>query len=195
MPSQARLKWDAERAEALDKIERAHKAVGGRRRGRRYATEQINSAYAVLLSSHFQGFCRDLHTEAADHIIQHLNIVDPAVRVVVRDQFTFGRRVDSGNPNPGNLGNDFLRLGIVKFWDKVKAQHARNADRQKKLEVLNEWRNAIAHQNVNPPTIGNRTTLRLSDVRGWRSACDGLVVAFDDVVRAHLLALVGVAPW
>ncbi len=64
MPSHSLTKWNAERAEALDKIEDAHATVGSTERGRRYATQQINYSYTALLSSHFQGFCRDLHSES-----------------------------------------------------------------------------------------------------------------------------------
>ena len=49
-------------------MEAAHRSVGGTARGRRFATEQINHAYAVLLASQFQGFARDLHSECADRL-------------------------------------------------------------------------------------------------------------------------------
>src|ERR1700682_173538 len=58
----------------LDEIVEAHRAVGGSGRGRRHATEQVNHAYAVLLSSQFQGFCRDLHSECARHIVQQVPV-------------------------------------------------------------------------------------------------------------------------
>ena len=44
------------RARALDEMAEAHAAVGGTARGRRYTTQQLNQAYAVLLAAHFQGF-------------------------------------------------------------------------------------------------------------------------------------------
>jgi hypothetical protein len=61
MPSLAYREWITTRADALGEIEQAHAAVGGTGRGRRYATQQINQAYAVMLASQFQGYCRDLH--------------------------------------------------------------------------------------------------------------------------------------
>ena len=69
MPSYSLNRWSSERSEALDEIENAHLSVGGTARGRRYATQQINHAYATLLSAQFQGFCRDLHSECVEHII------------------------------------------------------------------------------------------------------------------------------
>ena len=73
MPSHSLVRWNGERADALDEIENAHVMVGGTERGRRYATQQINYSYAALLSGHFQGFCRDLHSECVDHVVAIAN--------------------------------------------------------------------------------------------------------------------------
>ena len=37
--------------------------------------------------------------------------------------------------------------------------------------------------------------LALAQVRVWRKACDGLARTFDEVLRDHLEALTGSAPW
>src|SRR5579871_1232084 len=101
MPSVAWQYWSAGRAAALDEIEHAHRSVGGTGPGRRYLTQQINQAYAVLLSSQFQGFCRDLHTECVEYL------VGPAASAVLlatyRRNLLFARKLDTGNPNPGNI--------------------------------------------------------------------------------------------
>lgn len=54
MPSNALRNWRRGGKQALDEIEAAHAAIGGSGPGRRYATQQINQAYAVMLSSQFQ---------------------------------------------------------------------------------------------------------------------------------------------
>src|SRR3954470_1417972 len=106
MPSVALGTWRAAGAEALDEIEPAHAAVGGTGPGRRYATQQINQAYVVLLSSQFQRSCRDLHTEAVDALVGHLVAGAPlAHRYLVHRRFTDARKLGTGNPNPGNLGS------------------------------------------------------------------------------------------
>src|SRR5438874_12908119 len=97
--------WQTVRAAALDEIEAAHRLVGGSGPGRRYATQQINHAYAVLLSSQFQGFCRDLHTECVDAIAAAFT--RPGLSQAVRDEFLLARKLDRGNPNPANIGADF----------------------------------------------------------------------------------------
>jgi len=72
MPSNSLQHWQQSRRVKLDEIVEAHRAVGGTARGRRDATEQVNHAYAVLLASQFQGFCRDLHSERVHHIVQQV---------------------------------------------------------------------------------------------------------------------------
>jgi hypothetical protein len=181
------------RAAALGEIEHAHRSVGGTGPGRRYLTQQINQAYAVLLSSQFQGFCRDLHEDCVDHLVA--SAVFPVLLATYRNNLLFARKLDAGNPNPGNIGSDFNRLGL-SFWPAVDADHPRNLQRRIALETLNRWRNAIAHNAFAPDMCrGGRPSLHLSEVQDWRRACDGLARSFDNVLRAHLLAATGVAPW
>ena len=95
----------------------------------------------MLLSSQFQGFCRDLHSECVDHLVR---AVRPAIlHTALRAEFVFARKLDRGNPNPGNIGSDFTRLGLP-FWDEVRRDYTRNEARQGRLDELSEWRNAIA---------------------------------------------------
>jgi len=145
-------------------------------RRRRHGAQQINHAYAVLLASQFQGFCRDLHTESANLIA---SAVQPAVlRTVMLDRLIQGRKLDSENPNPGNIGEDFLRFG-VRFWPEVSRDDRRNPARQALLAELNQWRNAIARQDFT--RIGS-PSLRLQQVSRWRAACQGLAQSFDAVL-------------
>jgi hypothetical protein len=137
-------RWQTDGESQLDEIATALAAVGGSGRGRRYATREINHAYAVLLTSQFQRFCRDLHTEAVEHIVAH--VAPPPVRSVLRTRLLEGRKLDQGNPNPSNLGSDFGRLGF-NFWTSVRSSHARSGTWQTLLDDLTTWRNAIAHQN------------------------------------------------
>lgn len=192
MPSASLRKWMSERIVSLDEIENAHVMVGGSERGRRYATQQINQAYVMLLSSQFQGFCRDLHTECIDHLSQ--GIVPVIRQEIVRAELMRDRKLDKGNPNPGNIGSDFGRLGLL-FWTVVKANNERNENRQTRLALLNEWRNAIAHQDFNPARLGGSVTVRLQQVQSWRRACHALAQSFDEVMRVHLHGVTGTSPW
>jgi hypothetical protein len=126
MPSISLLDWRAWRRDKLDEIKEAHYALGGSGRGRRYATEQLNYAYAMLLSSHFQGFCRDLHTECVQHLVRK---APDDLQNVVRRGLVIQRRLDRGNPNPGNIGADFARLDLP-IWDQANALDRRTGQRK-----------------------------------------------------------------
>jgi hypothetical protein len=112
---------------------------------------------------------------------------------VLRVRLLENRFLDRGNPNPGNIGSDFGRLGL-NFWDEVYAESARNAARRKSLEDLNAWRNAIAHQDFDPTKLPSGS-MGLAHVNAWRSGCSRLARSFDRVLRRHVATLVGSAPW
>ncbi len=185
--------WQTRRLTELDELEAAHAAVGGVGPGRRYATQQINQAYTMLLSSQFQGFCRDLHSEAVDHICAQG--AAPNVRFdVLRKRLTTGRKLETGNPNPGNLGSDFGYFDF-ELWKTLEIYDQANAARNKTLEKLNAWRNAIAHQDFTSDKLDKRRTVTLAMVRAWRKTCDELAVDLDAVVGARVGIIVGAAPW
>jgi hypothetical protein len=193
MSSAAFQEWSTVRASSLDEVENAHRSVGGTGPGRRYATQQINQAYAVLLSSQFQAFCRDLHTECVDHFVTPVVSID--LQVMYHSSLVLNRKLDRGNPNSGNIGADFSRLDL-QFWPLVDSLRPQNPGRRTLLDELNEWRNAIAHQDSAPAMLrGGRPTLQLAQVQGWRRACEGLARSFDDVMHGHILAKTGAAPW
>jgi len=192
MPSIALQAWQTRARRALDEVEAAHSSVGGAGRGRRFATRQINNAYVVLLCSHFQRFCRDLHQEAVDHFAAQPAYA--ALKPVLRASLMVGLKLSVGNANPGNIGADFSKLGM-DFWVEVRGLDRRNRLRQQRLEELHRWRNAVAHQDFTHPALGGRDSLRISEVRAWRSVCECLAVEFDRVMRVYLQSITGVSPW
>jgi hypothetical protein len=193
--SSAYKQWKGERAQRLDEIEASHAAVGGTGPGRRFATLQINQSYAVMLTSQFQGFCRDLHDECVVHFVHFVASLSPAkLETTITDLLKQGRKLDAGNPNPGNLGSDFGRFGI-DFWSEVQGRDARGRIWQQRLGMLTDWRNAIAHQDFAPAKLHGIDTLALHHVRQWRNACNGLARIFDTVMHDYLGDLTGTAPW
>jgi hypothetical protein len=183
--------WQTQGAAALDEIAAAHAAVGGTAPGRRWATQQINYAYTMLLSSQFQRFCRDLHPECTDHLVSSVN---PAIlRTVLRAEFTAFRQLDRGNAGPANIGSDFNRFGLA-FWSAVRGDHGQNRAQQAMLENLQAWRNAIAHQDFDHSKL-HRANLTLPTVRRWRRACNALARSFDRVLGSHLTGILAAPPW
>src|SRR6266542_1790507 len=193
MPSRSWRHWHSERARELDEVEAAHTAIGGSGPGRRTATQQLNRAYAVLLASQFQGFCRYLHTECVDYLVALFPVA--VFRATVREEFLWNRGLDRGNANQGTIAGDFRRLGLKTLWALVGAEQPGNDRRRQALDRLNEWRNAIAHQSLDPARLGGTTTLRLMMVRRWRRMCRVLAKSMDNVTRAYVQAITGRSPW
>jgi hypothetical protein len=192
MPSRSLTTWQADSRRALDEIEAAHRAIGRAGPGCRYAAQQVDQAYVLLLSSQFQRFCRTLHSECIDHLTS--GFAPATIRTIFRRQLRLGRKLDSGNPNPGNIGSDFDRFEM-SFWPAVIALDPHNRTRQALLTMMNQWRNAVAHQDFSRPELGGRNQLTLAEVRRWRSACEHLAVDFERVMYHYLGSITGSAPW
>ncbi len=193
MPSTSYHQWRTVRTAALDEIDAAVATLGGTGRGSRYTNQQVIRSYVLLLASHFQGFCRDLHSECVDHL---LNVLAPPLplRHILSDELTRGRQLDRGNAQPGSLGTDFGRLGI-DFWVKMQSSAPDSATWKRDLELLNDWRNAIAHQDFTSPRLGGTMNLRLNRVRHWRTSCRLLARTTDVLMHRYLHTLTGTAPW
>lgn len=192
MPSHSLERWTKNRLPILAPIEAAHASMVGKGPGRRYVTQQINQAFVMLLSSQFQAFCRDLHSECVDALVS--NISPTGLQSVVQAEFLKGRKLDTGNPNEGNLGNDFNPLGL-KLMDRIEAHDPENRKRRKRLKKMNAWRNAIGHQDFENDELDGKTSISLKLVKEWRTACNGLAVSLDEVMKAHLTTMLGTSPW
>jgi hypothetical protein len=182
MSSAALLNWNTNAAEALSQLEEAHRAVGGPRAGRRTNTLQLNYAFVLLLSAHFQAYCRGLHSEATEWLVDN---VEPSIGAVLAVNLTLHRQLDSRNAQPASLAADFNRLDFP-FWSFVESSDIRNKARREKLERLNEWRNAVAHHDID----SRRSSLTPHEVtleacRSWRAALNGLARSFD-IVTANV---------
>ena len=191
MPSVSLNRWRTLRADRLEQVEVGHTAVGGTGRGARYAREQLNRSYCVLLAAEFQGFCRDLHDEAVVAMVAHL---PPSFRVIVAREFARGRQLDRGNASPSTLGSDFTRLGF-ECWQEFDTAEPRGPTLRRRLEEMNVWRNAIAHSDFDPRRLGGRMLLTIARVRRWRRALNRVARVLDRVVADHIQQTTGVRPW
>ena len=192
MPSHALRRWTGTSAEELDEMVRAHEAVGGKERGRRYATKQLNHAYVLLLAAAFQRFCRDLHTESVNFLLGSLK-PKPGIETVLLAIASHGRQLDSRNATAQAIAADFNPLGL-RVLDDLKSRRASNAKRLASLEQMNTWRNAVAHQDFSRKQL-IPAKLHLKTVGIWRRQCGILAVDLDGVMKQHLDDLVGSPPW
>jgi hypothetical protein len=148
-------------------------------------SEENLRAYIVLLSAHFQGFCRDLHAESALTISRR---VRRSLQPLVQAQFTSNLALDYGNPNLQNLRKDFERF---RFRLDLTSRDPRNPARLHDLSELSRWRNIVAHHGTVPPTGLPSST----DLHDWTNSCDGLAISLDGIVYNELRRILRRAPW
>lgn len=190
MPSPALRTWRSDAARSLDEFQAACSEIGAKRR--RTATQGINHAFVLALCSQFQRYCRDLHWQAASHLARHT--CTDAIRATLLAAFTRGRQLDRGNATPGNLAGDFSILDR-DLWARLFEASRQNVHRRRQLELLNRWRNAIAHHDFRSVEHRGRNILPLRQVRAWRVMCNALATDMDRVVTNHVATISSVIPW
>jgi hypothetical protein len=111
MPSAALIRWHADRLTRLTHID-AHCAallLPPVASPSPLAHESLQG-YVMLLSGHFQGFCRDLYTECLQLCAA---VVPPRLSATVQAQFGAEVKLNSGNPTVPNIRKDFERFGFL----------------------------------------------------------------------------------
>src|SRR5262249_4971553 len=143
-------------------------------------------AYVTLLSAHFQGFCRDLYTEASLKVVARIKRV--GLRPIVQAQFAAGLKLEKMNPTVDALSEDFRRFGIADLRAAIGT--APPADTHKgRLKARNRCRNKCAHGEAAIPE------LLLANIRDWRVSCDWLAARLNAVVYDRLWAAFRGTPW
>src|SRR5438105_15860230 len=134
MPSASLRQWQTDRLPRLLQVDLQCAASLAAAPPNPHLIDENLRGYALLLSAHFQGFCRDLCTEAAQVIASKVRL---SLQMLIQRQFTAHRCLDRGNPNVENLRKDFLRFG---FTLDLTADPA-NGPRLQHLAAMNKWRN------------------------------------------------------
>jgi hypothetical protein len=149
--------------------------------------DECLGAFAMVLSSHLQGFSRELYSECVSRVVAH---APPYLGSILLSQSTTKIELNSGNPTFAAINNDFLRFG-VSIKDELKTTNG-NPDIGMHIERLQKWRNYCAHNNPNKPSKAgpfNRT-----EVMKWMASCNDLAEAMD-AVMARLFASLGIPAW
>lgn len=183
MPSQALIKWMTTRLVSLKEYEERQFAVGPLSVALR---DECLRSLAMLLSAHFQGFCRDLYTELTQKIAA---AIPPSISLIMQTQCSSDLKLNNANPSFKTIASDFWRFGIdikIALEPNVPAQKL-NKKRRSDIHQLNEWRNYCAHYNDSVPTEAGEFTL--ARVTAWKQSCDEFAVELDRVVMAHLQSL------
>lgn len=146
--------------------------------GRPREVQALNSAGIALLSGHLQGYVRDVHKEAAFHLLRdHVGDVDTLVGSVDR----------RGNPNRDNINRLFASLGFVAVVDGLSWQGMSNISLRAKLKEFNELRNRIVH--------GKSETVRKSVLQNYLTSWTKFAEKLDARLRVLIQKQTGTAPW
>ena len=187
MPSASLLRWQNDRLPNLSEIDAQCAASLALSPPNPRLAEENLRGYVVLLSAHFQGFCRDLHTEAAQVIASK---VRSSLQTLIQGQCCVQRALDHGNPTVENIARDFDRFSF-----NLKAALAvdpANYHRLQHLADLNKWRNVAAHHvPIHPPGV----PLTLVALQTWRLTVHELAVVLDGIMYNQLRQLLRCKPW
>lgn len=186
MPSIAVQQWQNDRVARLNEVEAHCTLVAALIPPKPAFLDETLRGFVLHLSAHFQGFCRDLYTEASQVCIA---LMPPGLHATAQLQFLGHLAMETGNPSHVNLKRDFGRFGFAL------SLHATNAAEVTALGHLNAWRNKAAHQGTRPLPSGVPGAISLATVQGWKSSCDRLASALDGIMQIELQRITGSPPW
>jgi hypothetical protein len=196
MPSNALTRWQNERLPRLNLVDAQNIAIGAQMPQNPQLVDENLRGYVLLLAAHFQGYCRDLHSECVQAAA---NAVPVPMLLMFQRLCEEGRELSKANAKYSSIKADFERFDF-SLTDALTADpllalavRATNAELITRINHLNSWRNYAAHHNALPPNVGGPFTLLM--VQLWKNSCNGLATELDRVMYNQLMALTGVAPW
>lgn len=185
-PSQALHEWNTTRKGRLTKLDAQCVWATGLIPPDPELVDEHLRAYVTLLSAHFQGFCRDLYTEASQKVVSRIK--QAGLRPIIQAQFATELRMEKGNPTLDALAVDFSRFGIADLRTAIGT--APSADTHKgKLKAMNGCRNKCAHGE---PVIPE---LLLANIQDWRTTCDWFATQLNMFVYDMLRKAFRGSPW
>ena len=195
--------WLQDRPESIQRIAEAHAAIGevdGPGRPLEIGRPLAHS-YIMRMVAEFQGFTRDLHDLAAEHLV---TVANPPLGInpLLTTAITRGRSIDSGNATIAALRTDFGRLGLRNLEGKLAARYPQwdtNAGGTDvaRFNALVGLRNALAHGNQRQ--VDEHRRQGHADTVSWarqqlpvlNRAARGL----DRILWDHLRTKTGSHPW
>lgn len=198
MSSRALQRWDGERASLLNGLSTMHLYVtSAAAKDYPELADQMNRALFTRLASELQGFARELHDEAVEHLVSPQFVPDDALRQLYRSNLIRDRRLSRGNAGEEALATDFRNLGLA-IWPAIAA--ARTEHRMQQLRTwivwLNTARNAIAHDDVDQLAKARAShPVTLRTYRDCRQQVHVFATTLDTVLGEHLHELTGARPW
>lgn len=185
-PSQSLRNWTTTRQGKLSKSEaRCVWAIGLAPPDPDMVDEHLR-AYAMLLSAHFQAYCRDLYTEASQAVIARIR--QKGLNEIVQAQLGAGLVLDRGNPTLDALEDDFSRFGVANFRSTIGTGPPADGHKRSLGDMI-ACRNKCAHGKQSIPE------LQLANIRDWRHSCDWLASRLNAILYDVLWRRFRSAPW
>ena len=196
MPSHALIGWQNHRLPRLKLVDAQNAAIAALVPPNPDLADENLRGYVMLLAAHFQGFCRDLHSECVQAAARAVPV---PMLLLFQTLCQQDRKLDKENAKYSGIKADFERFkfdltaALTTDPALAPAVQATNAGYITRINHLNAWRNYAAHHNVLPPAHGGPLTL--PTVQSWQAACAGLATELDRVMYNQLQLLTGTAPW
>jgi hypothetical protein len=196
MTSPAFGAWRSGRLVRLDGLLAAHPNSIGSATDPAVAQEWTE-ALVQRLASEFQGYCRDLHDDAVEAILDTIMASYSPLRAVLMNGLILDRGLDRRSADPKTIANDFARLGL-DLWVALAASHP---------EAVSGWREGLLllHRARNGVSHDDRATLAavaaagwpmaIGSVRAWRNLVDEAAAAMDDEVSKDIAERIRENPW
>ncbi len=195
MPSAALHAWKNDSAARLDELLKIHQEVAGAGRGRPWGTEQLNRSLFVALVAQFQSYSVALHDLAVD---VHVDVAPAEQQALMRRLMTLGRALESKNPRTDHLGADFSKVGLALIKD-LKAIGPASQARLRHLDLLIDFRNAIAHGNeaeISAMALARGIKPTKAAFVRYRGFLNQLAPTMDRTVSTQLASVLNIrAPW
>jgi hypothetical protein len=186
VPSLSLQHWQNDRRARLDEIDAHCAAAAALVPGNSLLAEESLRGYVILLSGHFQGFCRELYIECMQVFALHVPL---PLQAAIQAQFTTELKLNSNNPTVETIRKDFERFSLTLDF----AADPANGPRVTHLGHLNKWRNAVAHQKPGAPA--GVPPLTLAEAQIWRVSCESLALWLDGFMYNEMHHILGSAPW
>ena len=192
MPSNSLLEWQNNRLSRLNFVDDQNIALAAATPPNPQLIDENLRGYVMLISAHFQGFCRDLHTECVQAVA---NAVPPPMLLIFQTLCGRDLELDGANAKYASIKTDFERFGfdltVALRADQKVAKI--NDGLVTRIGHLNAWRNYAAHHNKLPPDHGGPFTL--ATIQAWKNSCSDLAIVLDGLMYNQLRVITGVSPW
>jgi len=148
-------------------------------KGRPAEVAALNRSAFVLLSSHMQGFVRDLHLEAAKSMLKGRATNVEAIAKLVTPR--------NANPHSDIIDQMFAGIGVYNLMAAIKWEKCSSQVVKSRLTQYIQERNSIAH--------GKAPSIAKSRVVQFKAYLQLLAEHMDEEVAKQVKKVTGTAPW